>query len=97
MEGVATLRIVNDRLHVFDRRGECERPDSAGFAIESHYIVATCRAVLEHEHFPSALVAQIEQLVAGAPEIAGEIEIAGLERSSTNRAIVTCTARDLSS
>src|SRR5262249_13237102 len=61
-------RIVEQRLHVFYRRGICERRDAASFAIERHYIVAAGWTVLEDEHLPAPFIAQIEQLVAGAPQ-----------------------------
>ena len=87
MCGAGRLRIVKQRLHVLDRGGERERSNAACFAVESDYIIAARWTVLEHEHFPAALIAQIEQLVASAPQEAREVEIARFERASTNRAV----------
>jgi len=84
---LVSSRIVQQRFHVLDCSGECERPNAAGFAVEPHYVVAARWTVLEHEHFPAALIAQIEQLVASAPQEAREVEIARFERASTNRAV----------
>jgi hypothetical protein len=83
---------VEQRLHVFYRRGKCERPNAAGVAIERHYIVAAPWAVLEHEHFPAAFITEIEQFIAGASQKAGEVEISGLEDALTDRAFVPCVA-----
>jgi hypothetical protein len=92
MEGADTLRIVNQSLHVFDHCGECKRSDAAGLTVIGDHVLATRWAVLEYEHLLAALSAYIEQLVASAPQKAGEIEISGLERTSTDHALVPCAA-----
>ena len=92
MEGAGTSCIVNERLHVFDRRGECERPDATGLAIERPNVVAARRPVLKHKHLTAALITQVEQLIAGAPEEAGQIEISSLEGALANRAFVPWVA-----
>jgi hypothetical protein len=81
---------VQQRFHVLDCSGECERPNAAGFAVEPHYVVAARWTVLEHEHFPAALSAQIYQLVSCAPQKAGEIEIACFECASTDCTRIFC-------
>jgi hypothetical protein len=79
---------VNERLHVFDGGSERERSNAAGFALERYDIVSARGAVLEHKYLSAALSAQIEQLVACAPQKAGEVEISGLESALADRAFI---------
>jgi hypothetical protein len=69
----------------FDRGGESQGPDAGGVAIEGHYVVPPCSAILKDEDFTPAFGAQVEQLVPGAAQEAGEIEIARLERDLPRR------------
>jgi len=79
---------MNERLHIFDRRGERERPDAAGLAIERHHIVAARWAILKNEYLPATLIAQIEQFIACAPQKACEVEISGLEGALAARGLI---------
>src|SRR5215470_7583034 len=85
-------RIVEQRLHIFYRRGICERRDAASFAIERHYIIAARWAVLEEKHLTAPFIAQIEQLVADTPQKAREVKIARPECASTKHALFPCAA-----
>ena len=53
-----------------------------GVAIEGHHVVAPGWPILKHEDLAPPLVAKVEQLVAGAAQETGEIEVACLERGS---------------
>lgn len=54
-------------------------------------VVASARAILEHEHFRASFAAKIEQLISGAPEKAGEIEITRFVCvPPTSRALIHC-------
>jgi len=70
---------VQQRLHVLDCSGKRQRTDAARFAIKGNYVIAARRTILEHEYFPAALSAEIEQLISRAPQKAGEIKVVRLE------------------
>src|SRR5262245_51476174 len=88
--GAETSRIVEQRLHIFDSPGECERADAAGLAIEGNHVLAPRRAILEHKHLPGALSAEIEQFISSAAKKTGQIEVACLERPSAKWAFAPC-------
>jgi hypothetical protein len=65
--------------------------DAAAPAVEGDNVIAPRRAVMEHEHFPAAFGAEIEQIVSSTPQKAREIEVARLKGASvTTRAAVLC-------
>ena len=71
--------IVQQRLHVFDGRGEGERPDADGVAVEREHVFTPRRPVLKNKDLPPALGAQVKQVVARAAKEAGEVEVASLD------------------
>ena len=55
---------------------------AGGVAVERQHVIAPRRAIAEHENLAPAFGAQVDEVVAGAAQKAGEIEIARLERAS---------------
>lgn len=55
---------------------------AAAFSVERHHVVAPRRAIAEYEDLAPAIGSKVEQLVAGATQEAGEIEVACLERDA---------------
>src|SRR5262249_54408712 len=74
-------RIVEESLHILDRRGERERWNGSAVAVERHHVVAPRGAIPEHENLTPALVAEVQQFVAGPAQEAGEVEVARLKRN----------------
>ncbi len=71
---------MQQSLHVLDGGSEGQRPNAGRVAIEGHHVGPSRGAIPENEHLAPALVAQVHQLVAGAAQETGEIEVAGFER-----------------
>jgi hypothetical protein len=73
---------VQKSLHVLDGGCESQRPNAGGVAIEGHHVAAPRRAISKDEHLCAGPRPQLQKVVAGAAQEAGEIEIACLERGS---------------
>ena len=76
--------IVQQRLHVLYSGGECERRHRRPVAVERQHVLAPGWPVAKDEDLAPALGTQIDQLVAGAAQKTGEIEVAGFEPAITS-------------
>ena len=63
---------------MFDGCGERERSNGSALAVIGDHVTPALGSVTEHEHAPPTFRTEVKQLVAGAFEEAGKVEIAGL-------------------
>src|SRR5271166_3758887 len=73
------LCIVQQRLHVFDCRSECQWTHANGLAVVCHDIFTSAWTVLEDENSSRTLRSQTAQLISGTPQKTGKIKVAGLK------------------
>ena len=71
---------MQQSLHVLDGCGERQRRNGRAVAVERQHVVASRRAIAEDEDLAPAFGTQVDEVVAGAAQEAGEIEVARLER-----------------
>jgi hypothetical protein len=82
---VGSLRIVQQRLHVLYGRRKCEGRNGGSVPIKRHHVFAPGWAIAEHKDLAPPFGAQVDQIVARTTQVAGEIEIARLERDFARR------------
>src|ERR1700730_7236228 len=93
---VGSLRIVQQRLHVLYGRRKCDGRHGGPVAVEGHDVHPARCSIREYEDLTPAFGAQVEQLVPGAAQEAGEIKIARLERDHPRRNLVLACPVDTS-
>ena len=75
-----SLRVVNERLHVFDDLDKGQRAHLSLTIVEGHHGLPAPGLVPEHKMRPALLPSHIRQQIPTAAQKAGQVEVCGLER-----------------